>query len=123
VKNPADSYYSQQYMKTPFFYTDWADRPIVPQCGLCLTAGAPYNESQYHVPAFDALIKQAQKTLNPAKRKDIMFAAQKMLWDNGGYIIWGFVNLLDGYNAKVKGLQPNPGRSLGFYNFNDVTIA
>ena len=123
VKNPADSFYSQQYMKTPFFYSEWADRPLVPQFGLCLTAGAPYNETQYHVPGFDALVKQAQKTLNPAKRKDLLFAAQKMLYDSGGYIIWGFVNFLDGYNAKVKGLHTNPGRSLGFYNFNDVTIA
>jgi peptide/nickel transport system substrate-binding protein len=123
VKNPADSYYSQQYMKTPFFYSEWADRPLDPQFGLCLTAGAPYNETQYHVPAFDRLVSQARKTLNPAKRKDLMFAAQRMLYDTGGYIIWGFVNFLDGYNAKVKGLHPNPGRSLGFYNFNDVTLA
>ena len=28
-----------------------------------------------------------------------------MEYDNGGYIVWGFYNLLDGYSTKVQGLK------------------
>jgi peptide/nickel transport system substrate-binding protein len=30
---------------------------------------------------------------------------QKLEYDNGGYILWGFSTLLDGYSTKVKGLK------------------
>jgi peptide/nickel transport system substrate-binding protein len=123
VNNPASSYYSQQYMKTPFFMTDWADRFIDPQYGLCLLPGAPYNETQFHSSRFNSLVAQGVRQLNAAKRKELYFEAQKILYEQGGYIIWGFVNLLDGYNKNVHGLHANPGRNLGFYNFNDVTLS
>ena len=38
VNNPADSYYSQQYMKTPFFMTDWAARSLAHSSGCVLRA-------------------------------------------------------------------------------------
>ena len=122
INNPADSDHSQQYMKTPFFMTDWAGRSLDPQMGLCALSTAPYNETQWKVPAFDSLIAQGRRTVNAKKRGELYNAAQKMLYDQGGYIIWGFVNLLDGLNRKVRGLHGHPGRNLGFYNFNDVTL-
>ena len=27
-------------------------------------------------------------------------------YNNGGYIVWGFSTLLDGYRTKVQGLKP-----------------
>jgi len=30
---------------------------------------------------------------------------QKLEYDNGGYIIWGFHTTLDGHSSKVQGLK------------------
>lgn len=122
VNNPADSYYAQQYMKTPFFMTDWAGRSLDPQIALCATRNAPFNETQWLRPEFEKLVAQGRRELNAAKRRELFFRAQKLLYDQGGYLIWGFVNTIDGYNKKVRGLRAHPGRNLGFYNFNDVTM-
>ena len=46
-----------------------------------------------------------------------------MLYDDGGYIIWGFANFLDGYRSNVHGFTPNPARPLGFFNFKDVWLS
>jgi peptide/nickel transport system substrate-binding protein len=39
------------------------------------------------------------------KQKAILHEMQKMEYDNGGYIIWSFNTLLDGYSSKVQGLK------------------
>ena len=109
-------------MKTPFFMSDWADRSLDPQFALCALSNAPFNETQWKRPDFDKLVAQGRRQLNVAKRKELFLEAQKLLYNEGGYIIWGFVSLLDGYSKKVRGLRGQPGRNLGFYNFNDVTL-
>jgi peptide/nickel transport system substrate-binding protein len=44
-------------------------------------------------------------TPNRDKQAAIIREMQKMEYDAGGYIIWGFSTLLDGYRTKVKGLK------------------
>ena len=34
---------------------------------------------------------------------------QTIEYNNGGYIVWGFSNLVDGYSTKVAGFKPSKG--------------
>ena len=60
-------------------------------------------------PKFNALYAQALKTADAKKRADLIHEMQKIEYNTGGYIVWGFYNLLDAYSKKVMGFKPSKG--------------
>ncbi len=88
-----------------------------------LNHGAPYNESHWEQPDFDKLCNEARRTIDAKKRHELWAAAQQMLWDEGGYIIWGFPQLIDAHAANVYGFVPSAMRALGWYTFTDVFLS
>jgi peptide/nickel transport system substrate-binding protein len=54
---------------------------------------------------------------NRKKQFEIIHEMQKLEYDNGGYIIWGFNNRLDGHGSKVKGLKTGYKSTLSLNNF------
>jgi peptide/nickel transport system substrate-binding protein len=121
-KVAADIYYNNQYLKAPFGQSGWSLRPLLTQWAQLLEYNSPYNETHWHNPRFEALVTQAQKTLDPAARKNLMIEAQQIQWDEGGYIIWGIYKNVDAYSPRVHGLQAANHRWLGGYNFRSVYV-
>jgi peptide/nickel transport system substrate-binding protein len=119
-KAPAETYYTDKFMKVPFQCTNWGQRPLDSQIAQAFNHGAPYNESHWERPDFDKLTNEARRTLDPKKRRELWVAAQQMLWDDGGYIIWGFPQLIDAHSSKVHGFVPSSARPLGWFTFTDV---
>jgi peptide/nickel transport system substrate-binding protein len=100
------AFYGDQYLKWPMSTDFWGSRNYLSQVAAGSLPTAPYNET--HWPAdkkFIALYNQAVVTTDRKKQAEIMFEMQKMEYDTGGYIIWGFSTLLDGYSSKVQGLK------------------
>jgi peptide/nickel transport system substrate-binding protein len=122
-QSPADSYYTDKYMKVPFFQTQWGNYPLDSMIALSTQSDAPYNESRYTNRRFDRLWRDARGTLDEASRKDKYHELQQLLHDDGGYVIWGFADMLDGYRSNVHGLTPNPARPLGYFAFKDVWLS
>ena len=44
-------------------------------------------------------------------------AAQKIEYDRGGYLVWGFKNQVDGYSAKVTGFVSDRNAPLSSFQF------
>lgn len=122
-KVAADVYYSDQYLKTPFGQSGWSLRPLTTQFAQVLTYAAPFNETHWHNAQFETFVTAARGTLDPAKRKELMVEAQKLLYDEGGYIVWGFYKNVDALSTKVHGLVPADDRWLGAYNFRNVYLS
>jgi peptide/nickel transport system substrate-binding protein len=120
---PADTYFSDKYNKVPFFQTLWGNYPLDNMIALSTYSKAAFNEPRFHNPRFDALWQKARATLDEAKRRQLYHDAQKILYDSGGYMIWGFSNYIDGYRSNVKGIQCSPIRPLGFFNFKQVWLS
>ena len=81
---------------------------------------SPYNESHWPDTAdkkFLSLYQQALGTVDKTKRKQILHDMQKMEYDNGGYLIWGFSTLLDGYSTKIQGVKQGDKGVLPFNAF------
>jgi peptide/nickel transport system substrate-binding protein len=102
------AFYGDQYLKWPLSTDFWGSRNYLSQVAAGSLPTSPYNET--HWPdtkdkKFLSLYQQALKTVDRVKQREIMHTMQKMEYDNGGYIIWGFSTLLDGYNTKLKGLK------------------
>jgi peptide/nickel transport system substrate-binding protein len=100
------AFYGDQYLKWPFSTDFWGSRNYLSQVAAGSLPSSPYNET--HWPAdkkFIALYNQARVTTDRAKQAAILQEMQKMEYDSGGYIVWGFSTLLDGYSTKVQGLK------------------
>jgi peptide/nickel transport system substrate-binding protein len=125
VKNlDATTFYGNQYLKYTFGTDYWGTRNYLNQVAAGSLSNAPYNETHWNNPQFVSLYNQALRTPDVAKRCAIVHEMQKIEYDSGGYIVWGFYNLVDAYSSKVVGLKPSKGTlPLGNYGNDFRTIS
>jgi peptide/nickel transport system substrate-binding protein len=98
---PPANFFGPNYLKYPFGVSGWAWLPIELFLAAALVPGAPYNETHWNNATFNQLYVKARGTFNAAMRKQYLVEAQEMLWNDGGYIIWGLSPNLDGYGNTV----------------------
>jgi peptide/nickel transport system substrate-binding protein len=118
-----DQFYEDPFLKTPFSQDTWSFRTLANMMADGYVSASPFNETHWKRPRFDRLVQEANTTLDEAKRKEIWAEAQQMLWDEGGFIIWGFIDNADGISAKLRGVPSAVTRPLGRYRFNDAFLA
>jgi peptide/nickel transport system substrate-binding protein len=114
---PAATYYSDRYLKAPFMQTQWGATPISTWMNAAAVSSAPYNETHWKRPEFDQLVQSAEAELDQQKAQTLWNDAQKMLYDEGGYLVWGFRPFLDGLSHRVQGAAGNAYSNLGAYDF------
>ena len=122
-QSPADSYYSNKYLKVPFFQTQWGTQTVESQIAESLLTGAAFNETAWARKAFDRRFALARGTRDKKRRRQLFFELQGEVWNQGGYIIWGFNNWVDAVSAKVQGVVPSPVFALGWYDFKRFWLA
>jgi peptide/nickel transport system substrate-binding protein len=105
--------YGDQYLKWPFSADYWGTRNYLLQAATGVLKTAPFNETHWEAypgyARFERLYRQALATVNEKKRAEIIREMQRMEYNDGGLIIWGFKNLTDGYSAKVGGYKIDRG--------------
>jgi peptide/nickel transport system substrate-binding protein len=110
VKNDPN-YYGDAYLKLAFSVDFWGTRNYLPQVANGSIPTAPYNEC--HWPPKDSnymtLYQQALGEVDKTKRIALKQQMQKLEYDQGGYIIPFFNNLVDAYSTKVSGFQASKG--------------
>ncbi len=119
-KNP---FYGDDYLSYPFAQDFWNTRLYVPQAQVCALKSGTYNETHFDDPKFAGLINSAVKETDAAKRNSLLQDAQKIEYETGGYIIWGFRNQIDGVGPKVQGIKPSRYLPLGSYKFNVASLS
>ncbi|HYY46010.1 MAG TPA: ABC transporter substrate-binding protein [Candidatus Angelobacter sp.] len=106
VKNDPN-YYGDAYLKLAFSVDFWGTRNYLPQVSNGSLPTSPYNEC--HWPPKDSnyidLYQQALREVDAGKRKDLIHQMQKLEYEQGGYIIPMFNNLVDAYSTKVAGFN------------------
>ena len=68
---------------------------------------APYPESHWKVPAYDALLQKANTTVDPAARRALYKQAGKMLTEQGGEIIPMFQRVVAAERSNCSGYSPS----------------
>ena len=102
------TFYGPQYLKWPFSTDFWGTRNYLSQVAAGSLPTSPYNETHWPDGAdkkFLSLYTQALQTVDRTKRFAIEHEMQQLEYDNGGYVIWGFSDFLDGYSTKLAGLK------------------
>ena len=115
-------FYDDNYLSYPFAQDFWNTRQYIPQAAVCAMPGASFNETHWDNPEFTDLIDTAAQTLDEAKRTTLLQDAQELEYNEGGYIIWGFRQQVDGYASTVQGLEPSRYLPLGSYKFHKVSV-
>jgi peptide/nickel transport system substrate-binding protein len=118
-KVSADGYWDNVWLKVPFCAVYWGRRPTADQTFTQVYGSASdWNDSNWKVPEFDALVAEARIELDDAKRKEIYGKCQEMISEDGGMICFAITDYLDGYSPKVQGAAPHAR-----YDLNDNRIA
>jgi peptide/nickel transport system substrate-binding protein len=118
------TFYGNQYLKYTFGTDYWGTRNYLNQVAAGSIPTAPYNETHWKDPTFLKLYNQALRTVDKTKRCAIVHEMQKLEYTQGGYIVWGFYNLVDAYSPKVQGFTPSKGTlPLGGYGNGFRTIS
>jgi peptide/nickel transport system substrate-binding protein len=116
-------FYGDQYLQWPFAQDFWFTRNFLPQASNGSLPGSPYNETHWADPEFVSLVQQAKATVDQQQRCELVHAAQRIEYESGGHIIWGFTNQVDAYNVRLSGLRPDrSGLPLSGYKFRDVAF-
>ena len=113
--------FGDQYTKWTFAQTFWYTRNYLQQTAAGTLPTATENETHWKNDKWLALVNEAIATGDSAKRNELVGEAQKIEYDEGGYIIWSFNNQVDGYSSKLGGLVPDKsGVPLSSFHFNKV---
>jgi peptide/nickel transport system substrate-binding protein len=116
-------FYGSNYLQYPFSMDYYYTRGIIAQSLQGDFSTAPYNETHWNDPHYDALIRQAQGTVDDDDRCSLLHETQQELYDSGGYIIWGFRNIVDAYSSKVTGFVPDRSAiNLTEFGFREVSL-
>jgi peptide/nickel transport system substrate-binding protein len=101
-----DTFFGRNYLKWPFAVDWWTPLKYLDQAVTADGPNAKYNETHWSSPEFSRNYYAALKEVDPAKRVPYEHEMMRLQYEEGGYIIWGFINTLDAHSSKVKGMIP-----------------
>ena len=112
------TFFGENYLQWDFAQSFWYSRNFVPQAVSCVLEDSPFNETGYSDDEFTDRLERIREELNPKVRGELIRQAQHQLYEEGGYIIWGFGNQVDAYQNYVGGFVENAtGLPLSGYTF------
>jgi len=119
------TFFGDNYLKWDFAQDFWYTRNYLAQVATGSVDGAPFNETHWgDDKEFMGIVNEAISTLDEKKRTELMYQAQKIEYEKGGYIVWGFPNQVDAHTQYVGGLAPDrTGIPLNCYRFRKAWMA
>jgi len=102
VREPADGYWDNVWLKKAFIGDYWSGRPTVDWMMTTTYAkGAAWNETHYADPRFNELLVAARSETDDHKRAGMYQEMQQLVHDNGGVIVLVFNNYVEAHSTKV----------------------
>lgn len=102
VREPADGYWSNVWMKKPFVVVNTGQRPTPDMMfSLCYANDAAWNDTKWDNARFQELLVQAKGELDDAKRSAMYAEMQMLCSEDGGTVIPFFANKVGARSKKV----------------------
>lgn len=124
--NPASAYWdpSLLYLKQSFAQTQWNTSTLAQFYGFALGPRASLNETHWRNAAFAKLLQEAISATDARTAADRWLKVQKIQWNEGGYIMYANINILDASSRAVIGIVPSRSNNLGMpTGFIDASFA
>ena len=106
---PSDGYWSNHWGKHPLSFGNVNPRPTLDMLfSLFFKSDAEWNTSRWKNEKFDQLLEAARSEGDQAKRKQMYVDMQELVNNECGIGIPVFMNLIDAYDSRLRGLSPIP---------------
>lgn len=103
VRESADGYWSEVWMKKPFVCSYWNPRPTEDMMfTTAYSAKSNWNESYWKNERFNQLLEQARSELDTTKRREMYIEMQQLCHDDCGNIVIFFRNIVEAAKDKIK---------------------
>jgi peptide/nickel transport system substrate-binding protein len=113
--------YFARYGSWTFGVDYWPDNPYWSQVEVGALPGAPLNPAHWDDAEYTALYKQGSGELDPGRRCQIEKDMQRILFERGAELVWGFANAVDAHSNKVTGyVKDRSGWSANRWRYNLV---
>jgi peptide/nickel transport system substrate-binding protein len=124
-KEPADAYFdtSLLYTKMTFGQSFWQVTSVSGFYEQALMSDAVWNETHWREKSTDQQIRSALAATSEGDAKQLWHDVQQSQYDDGGYIVWSNLNLVDAAAKNVRGIVPSSFIYLGGFDFRGVSLA
>jgi peptide/nickel transport system substrate-binding protein len=103
IREPVDSYWSNVWLKKPFFGSNYGQRATPDMVfSTFYRDGAPWNATKWQNARFQELLLAAKSELDTSKRGAMYAEMQQLCRDDGGTILAFFQNFLWAAHERVK---------------------
>ena len=115
---PAGTFFGPNYLKWPFAQDYYNYYPYLAQVAESMLKASPFNETHTDNAHYTNLYNQANATASPSLRKEIISEMQAFDFNEGGYIIPAYIDVLDAYSDKITGYTAGKvGQPLSNFDF------
>ena len=120
---PAGVFFGPDYLKWNFSQDYYNYYPYLAQVAESMLAGSPFNETHTDNARYTSLYNQANTTADPSLRQEILREMQAFDFNEGGYLIPAYIDVLDAYSDKVTGYTSGKvGQPLSNFDFEDFAF-
>ena len=120
---PSGVFFGPKYLQWTFAQDYYNYYPYFAQVAESMLNGSPFNETHTSNTRYTGLYNQANATADPSLRKEILYEMQAFDFNEGGYIIPAFVDVLDAYSDKITGYSAGKvGQPLSNFDFENFAF-
>ena len=115
---PAAGYWSDIWMKKPFYASFWSARHPVEALAAAYRSTAKWNDTHWYRDEFDQILDAANAAIDLDERAMHLKRAQQLLSDDGGAIAVGFFPVISAMRSNCSGYEPHTVRY--YFHFRDI---
>ena len=113
---------SKLYTKLDFGQSFWTYASLGIWYEQALLSDGIWNETHWRDPSFDERIRAAQGAATEEEAVELWHQVQEIQYNEGGYIVWANLEILDAAANYVQGIVPSAWFNLGGWNYRDVWL-
>jgi peptide/nickel transport system substrate-binding protein len=118
VTVPKSRYWDTSWLKNPFGISAWGIRPPSQALAIAYSSDSRWPETHWYRDDYDALLKQAEGTVDGVARANLYKEAQMLLNEEGGLINLLFTRPVDAIRSNCSGYAP----PIPFYQRDFTTL-
>ena len=110
VRQDSAAFYDSSWLRAPLYTTYWGTNDSVGFfLGKTMRSDANWNETAWRSGRLDALYAESVGARRARERRDALREAQRLQYEQGGYVVWGMADGIDLAAPAVRDLPTLPG--------------
>jgi peptide/nickel transport system substrate-binding protein len=106
-RSDVGEYYAKLYGRTPLQLEGYFTNTLWFMGAGAMLPGAPFNTTHWSDERAARLFAEARGTLDESRRNELLGEFQRRFWDEGGWLVWGFIDSHEALSTRFAGLVPD----------------